>query len=711
MAKKLARKLGKLSLAILENFVESKLGEKFIEELRGDYDKAGVIVTALKETEQRFFDEFADKDLSKALFVDLAQKDYPPLKEAVGRFYDHPTDPAFPNALREVLLGEYKKILSKRQIDDAVAFYVRRLTEELALVDVTFRENARALADLRGEQSQQELVEILRRVEQLLAQQTPPPAAISVDLRNLHQIPQPPADFIDRPDELAELRAGLAGAKRASISGLTGMGGIGKTVLGLVLARELAKDYPDAHIFLDLKGTSKEPLPPAEAMRHVLHSFEPAADLRALDDAQLAAHYQDFLADKKVLLFYDNARSAAQVKPLLPPPACAALITSRWQFPIPGLKPVRLGIMKDDQAEKFLLELCPCIGDSAGELARLCGCLPLALRIAGSFLAVNEDWSLPEYLERLTKRRLQTLRSAEDAEPDLEAAFDLSYQALAEKERRNWRALAVFPTSFDRFAAAAVWNVDEPSAHDRLSCLCRYSLLDFLPSPADGSTTGALREGARGEGGRYSLHDLLRDFALVRLSGEEKKTASLRHATHYMQVLSRADDLYLKGNENILAGLSLFDREAEHIKAGQAWVTENHAELCKDYPSAGAYVLDLRLTPKQKIAWLETALSAARGLEDKASEGAHLGNLGNAYADLGDARKAIEFYEKQLVIVREIGDRRGEGNALANMGMAYKNLGDKKRAAALWLEALAIFQAIESPHVRTVQAWLDDHKK
>ena len=43
MPKTTARKLGKLSLAILENFARSKLGDDFVEELRGDYDKAGAI--------------------------------------------------------------------------------------------------------------------------------------------------------------------------------------------------------------------------------------------------------------------------------------------------------------------------------------------------------------------------------------------------------------------------------------------------------------------------------------------------------------------------------------------------------------------------------------------------------------------------------------------------------------------------------------------
>ena len=56
---------------------------------------------------------------------------------------------------------------------------------------------------------------------------------------------------------------------------------------------------------------------------------------------------------------------------------------------------------------------------------------------------------------------------------------------------------------------------------------------------------------------------------------------------------------------------------------------------------------------------------------DRRGEGAALGNLGLAYADLGEVNKAIEFYKQVLVIAREIGDRRGEGSALGNLGNAY----------------------------------------
>jgi len=83
---------------------------------------------------------------------------------------------------------------------------------------------------------------------------------------------------------------------------------------------------------------------------------------------------------------------------------------------------------------------------------------------------------------------------------------------------------------------------------------------------------------------------------------------------------------------------------------------------------------------------------------ERRGEGAALGNLGNAYATLGEARKAIEFYEQALAIAQEIGDRRNEGNWLGNLGNALYGLGEKARGVQLMKQALTIFEAIESPH-------------
>ena len=169
-----------------------------------------------------------------------------------------------------------------------------------------------------------------------------------------------------------------------------------------------------------------------------------------------------------------------------------------------------------------------------------------------------------------------------------------------------------------------------------------------------------------------------------------------------------------QGGDGIQTGLELFDIEKTNIQAGWDWAERNlrqssaAASLCSSYPDAGAYVLDLRLHPREKIRWLETAVAVARQLKDRGAEGRHLGNLGNAYKNLGDARKAIEYYDQALAISREIGDRRGEGNHSWNLGLEYEKAGDLERAADLMQVCVDYERKIGHPDAEKDAQRLDD---
>jgi hypothetical protein len=94
----------------------------------------------------------------------------------------------------------------------------------------------------------------------------------------LHEVPPPPADSTGREDELKELLAAIE-VGGVTISGLQGLGGIGKTVLALKLVEMLKPRYPDAQFYLDLKGSSAQPLTTAEALAHVVRAYHPTAKL------------------------------------------------------------------------------------------------------------------------------------------------------------------------------------------------------------------------------------------------------------------------------------------------------------------------------------------------------------------------------------------------------------------------------------------------
>src|SRR3989442_686199 len=96
----------------------------------------------------------------------------------------------------------------------------------------------------------------------------------------------------------------------------------------------------------------------------------------------------------------------------------------------------------------------------------------------------------------------------------------------------------------------------------------------------------------------------------------------IRHASHYLGILREADKNYYLGANTLKHGLELFDSEWANIQTGQAWVRDNAsydeeaASLCINFPYWGAHILNLRLGARERIHWLEAALSTAERLND-----------------------------------------------------------------------------------------------
>lgn len=498
----------------------------------------------------------------------------------------------------------------------------------------------------------------------------------------LHQLRAPVGDFVGREKEINELLTTLRGGASAAITGISGMGGIGKTELAFYVANELRDTYPDAQLVLDMRGTDATPRDPSDALAACIRAFA-GVEQRLPDDLQeLTRIYRSILEGKHALILLDNAFDGAQVRPFLPPGGSALFVTSRNVVTLPRMTRVMLEQLSSVEARDLLRGIASRVPDDiADRICFLCGYLPLAIRATGSLLDVTFDLDPEDYATQLADERQRLkLIGKEGVDLDVEASFGLSYARLTEDAARVFRLLAAFPATFDAYAEETVC---EDPGHKHLSELLLRNLVRYNE-----------------ETKRYSLHDLARLFADSRMSEGESHATHMRHAEHYRMVLGVCRELYLKGGDAIKIGLTLFDAERRNIEAGQKWACQHSsgdelaARLCNTYPDAGVYVLGLRQHPREFISWLETALKAARQLKDRAAEGAHSGNLGYAYDDLGDYRRAIEFYEQHLAIAREMGDRRGEGNALGNLGVAYHNLGEPRRAVEFYEQKLVITREI-----------------
>ncbi len=521
-------------------------------------------------------------------------------------------------------------------------------------------------------------------------------------------VPDPPADFVGREEEIADLVAHIE--QGVLISGITGAAGIGKTALALVVAQRLADRFPDARLYVDLRGASDAPMSPEEAMRLLLRAFY-TKDALPANPQELLSLYRDAFRRHKALLVLDNARGATQVQDLVPPRPSAAIITSRRTFTLAGLHHLDLRLLPPDDARRLLRQVAPRLqrepDDQVDELARLCGYLPLALRVAAARLAEREDMSLAAFLQRLEdeRRRLRELRHPENPDLDVEAAIALSYEMLDDDLQARFRRLAVFEAPFDVLAARAVWGhcgeatdpdslptitpLDEEEADEALGALLRLHLLEYEE-----------------ERDLYALHDLVRLFARQRLleAPEEALAAVHAHAWHYLAVGAALDDMYKEGGDKVATAVQRFAAIWPHLDT--AWRRLLPPEPKKEQdglprppdadiwlnamPDRVAYVLDLHLPPRKRIPYLEEALAAARRLGDRRGESSALGNVGLAYHALGGIQRAIDYYEQALDIARQIGDRRGEGNHLGNLGRAYRALGDVRRAIQYYQQALDI---------------------
>ncbi|WP_158599795.1 tetratricopeptide repeat protein [Azospirillum cavernae] len=511
-------------------------------------------------------------------------------------------------------------------------------------------------------------------------------------------------EFTGRAAELLALTTALdrdSGATVA-ITALRGMGGVGKTTLAQHAARRLTHRYPDGQIVVDLNGHGVgAPTTPIDAMQRVIRAFTPT--LPPLDDvAQARAIYRDTLTGKRVLILLDNAADTDQIRDLIPPPHCGALITARELVKPEGCTELRLDLLPLDESVELLRALAPTAAGKDADWRRLadrCGLLPLALRVAGSVLATAEDLTLPGYLAELADEatRPHRLTLDGDASANVAAVLSHSLRRLVAQDpvlAARWQILSVFPADFDRAAAAALWEESADSAARVLRGLLARSLLLF-----DETTR------------RYRLHDLMRPLARSLFERDPATdpspgatnrltAAEGRFAMHFMGVLAKADDLYRRGHDGVSAGLARYDAEARNIATAAAWAI-NRAEsnstaqqVAAQLPSVGNFILDIRLHPRVRIVWFTAANAAAHQMGNLRLAARNIESLGDAYADVGKTQRAIELHRCALDMFHRIGDPHGEAICLGSLGKRYASLGDSQSAIKHYQQALKLYQQI-----------------
>jgi DNA-binding SARP family transcriptional activator len=550
-----------------------------------------------------------------------------------------------------------------------------------------------------------------------------PPAPAAAQARVPRPVPAPaqlPADVTDftgREDQVRHLRDLLAGGGAEADPGavrialVAGSGGLGKTSLAVHAAHRVRGSFPDGQLYVDLLGATPQPLLPADVLARFLRDLGVDGRDIPADDAERAARYRTVLAGRRVLVVLDNARDAAQVRPLLPGTAsCAVLVTTRSRMPdLASTRLVDLNVLDDDEA---LILFTRVVGDeraaaepeATAELLLACAGLPLAIRICAARLATRSGWTIQTMATRLRDehRRLDELRVGDMA---VRASFQVSFASLPAGTPADgiapadaFRLLGLWQgPSISSAAAAALFGTPEYLAEDALEALVDAHLL--------GSTSSD----------RYKFHDLLRVYsserAVADLSEPDRDAAIGRLLSWYMRTADAAASAVLPHRYNSplqasaagppalsFAGaedaLAWYDSERVNLVAAtrQASSSGLH-EIAWRLPAPLFIVFNSRQNWADCIATHRIALDSARQAGNRLGEAWILNNLGDALGRIGDS-KGIGHLEQALAIRHEIGDRAGEAQAANNLADAYEYLDRWDEAVDLLRRALNLTQEI-----------------
>ncbi|MEV0675236.1 tetratricopeptide repeat protein [Actinosynnema sp. NPDC050436] len=567
-----------------------------------------------------------------------------------------------------------------------------------------FQETRRRLADDVGVEPGPDLQRLQARILRADRDLTASPAG---EVRRHNDLPGDLPDFTGREEEIAALRSllptgdGRGGA--AVVVAVDGMAGVGKTAFAVHVAHGLADRHPDAQLFLDLHGhtAGREPRDPSDALDALLRGLG-VPGRRIPDDPEARAGlWRSVLADRKAVVVLDNAVSTAQVRPLLPAnPDCLVLITSRRRLTdLESTRTLSLDVLPPGDAEALFARI---VGDdravagsrAVGEVVRLCGRLPLAVRITAARLRSRPAWTTAHLVQRLREER-RRLGELTTGDRSVAAAFGLSHRDLAPTHQRLFRLLGTHPgTDFDAHLAAAVADSDLYEAERLVEDLLDVHLLQQRTA------------------GRYRFHDLLRAYAAQ--STADTDSPDVRHAVltrildYYLHTSSAAMDVVAPEKRGMRPGSPMpatpVPPVSDHEQA-LSWLEGERANLVAVATQAADHGRPTQAGHLSATLWryllvggyfddalaLHTvAITTARSTGDRFREGEAHFHIGFTYWRLGRSEQALAHLERALVLAEELRDHALHARALFGMGLAHWGLGRYHEALDRYTRGLAL---------------------
>ena len=491
------------------------------------------------------------------------------------------------------------------------------------------------------------------------------------------ELPARPAVFAGRAAELARLTelagptAAVAADGSMPVIVVGGMAGAGKSALAVHWAHAAAPGFPDGQLYCDLGGDAD----PAEVLRGFLTTLGVPAPEMPAGVAGRATLFRSLLSGRRVLVLLDDARDAAQVRPLLPGSAgCLVLVTSRNPMTAlvaaAGARTLRLDVLGEADAHALLAARIG--GDrvraepaAVRQLVAACGRLPLALAIVAARAAVQRARRLADLAAEVRGADgLDAFATGEDG-PGLRDAFAASYRSLSPDAARLFRRLVLaYGPEVPVALAAAVAGTDERAARGLLRELAGAQLV------------------SESRPGRYTLNGLLRAYAdeVDRATGDtaDRAAAARRILDHYLLLAAGT------APPPVDALLAAFRLGGDQGRAGPQWR------------------LARALTPRlhEQRRWADAIRIGRAALDTAVRAGdrwwtGHLHEaLGRGYLGMGRPAQAREHFE-QAVALAAPGARAGLAACAARTDDAARHT--TARPALVVPHLLRRFPAVGAP--------------
>ncbi|HET9899236.1 MAG TPA: AfsR/SARP family transcriptional regulator [Streptosporangiaceae bacterium] len=264
--------------------------------------------------------------------------------------------------------------------------------------------------------------------------------------------------FVGRVECVRHLKSALNG-DISSLAVITGPVGAGKTALAVHTAHAVGDDFPDGRYFVRLRGSDGAPRRTDEVLAELIGAVDRS---RCHAPGTYASQFwQHWLTTHRALVVLDDARSEAELQPLIPGAGrSAVIITARRS--IGGLLPairVRVACLSMAEALDLLRRL---IGarrvaldyQAARRLVSATGLLPLGVRLVAERLTQLRHVPLREYAARIDDESglLEELTAADSS---IRIRLAEAIGDLPEAARRALPRLSRLPERWFTLAEAA----------------------------------------------------------------------------------------------------------------------------------------------------------------------------------------------------------------------------------------------------------------